>query len=179
MTSPVAASQYQPYPGAPGYPASDYLGAPYAPPPKSRTGLIVGAVIGVLVLCLAGSIGGGLLIARAINVAASPSAQPVTNPRTSSAVQADGSATLSASAATARYLGDLRELLLPRPAGSVPWSDFADADGKLTLDETAKLFTDPSSVGKELASYGFERGAVTHWSTGKVFVLIFLFQFDT
>ena len=164
-----------PYP-PPGYPAgNDYLGTPYAPRPKSRTGLIVGIVVGVLVLCLAGSVGGGLLIARSLDTTANA---PSTTAATSSTPQPSGSVTPTTSADTQRYRGDLRQLLLPRPAGTSPWEDFGDADGKLTLDETRKLFTEPDAVGKELSSYKFERGAVTHWSKDNVFVLIFLFQFD-
>ena len=165
-----------PYP-PPGYLAgNDYLGTPYPPRPKGRTGLIVGIVVGVLVLCLAGSVGGGLLIARSLDTTANG---PSTAAATSSTPQPRGSVTPWTSADTQRYLGDLRQLLLPRPAGTSPWVDFADADGKLTLGETKNLFTEPDAVGKELSSYKFERGAVTHWSKDKVFVLIFLFQFDS
>lgn len=180
----------------PGYPPQGYPVGAYPPPRKRRTGLIVGIVAIVLVLCVGGSIGGGLLIARTLDATAdgpaaplnpaspqvAPSSRPTpaTSPATSPSGVPSTRPTASVSAPAGQHFGgDLRELLLPRPAGTVPWKDFKDADGKLTLAETKGLFTSPDAVGDELSSYHFERGAVTHWGKGNVFVLIFLFQFDT
>jgi hypothetical protein len=171
------------YPGQPGYPPPDYSGTPYAPPvKKKRTGLIIGIVAGVLVLCVLGSVGGGLLIGRSLNAASAAASNAPTIP-TDDPLPTAGTTTptdrRTSTAAVPSYTGDLRTLLVARPTGAQPWKDFADADGKLTLAETTDLFEDPTAVEKELTSLKYQRGAVMHWSKSDVFVLIFLFQFDT
>ena len=182
--APQPAETY-PYSAAPeygAYPSPDYGG--YAPPPKRRTGLIAGIVIGVLVLCVAGSVGGGLAIVAALKPSSSasapnpgsPASYPGSPAATPSGRQTDAAATTPPAAT---FTGDLRTLLVPRPAGAKPWDEYAGSDGTLTLDQTTKLFVDPTGVGNELRKRNFARGAVMHWSDGDVFVLIFLFQFDS
>jgi hypothetical protein len=157
----------------------DYAGAAYAPPPKRNTGLIVGIVVGVLVLCLTGAIVGGALIFRGLNLDAGGQQTPPPSQGAGPSASAPVTAGPTSAAPPERFTGDLRTLLVARPSGAKPWSDIKDTDGKLTLDETANLFVDPGDVKTELSSFSFERGAVAHWSKSDVYVLILLFQFKS
>ena len=62
------------------------------------------------------------------------------------------------------FTGDLRDLLVPRPAGTKPWEDFVSPDGNLTADQAADLFQDEAAMKEDLESMDFRRGAVNHWS---------------
>jgi hypothetical protein len=176
---PYTPAQYQPQYLPPNYPEIDYGGAAYAPPPKRNTGLIVGIVVGVLVLCLTGAVVGGALVIRTLNLSAGgdPTGPALTTGPT--AAQPRSSSAPATTSSGERFTGDLRTLLLARPSGAKPWNDIKDADGKLTLDETANLFVEPGDVRSELSSLNFERGAVMHWTKSNVYVLILLFQFKS
>ncbi|MFG2872766.1 hypothetical protein [Streptomyces sp. NPDC048338] len=66
----------------------------------------------------------------------------------------------------AKTEGDLRKLLLPRPAGAKK-TDFADDDGWLTVPEYAREFDRPGpALGHELGN-GIRRVATTSWQTGE------------
>ncbi|WP_344654205.1 hypothetical protein [Cryptosporangium japonicum] len=86
------------YPGAPtsgypaaGYPAGGYGGYPPVPPPKkSRTGLILGIVAGVVVLLvIAGSIGAWALLSDEPEPTPTPTAAPTSQPPSPSAPPTD------------------------------------------------------------------------------------------
>ena len=77
----------------------------------------------------------------------------------------------------ARYTGDLRQLLLARPATAQLLTDPISADGMLSLDQAAKI-THPEAEAKlQLQAFGFQRGAVAQWRDGDAEVTIWLFQF--
>ena len=110
--------------GPPGYPPAGYPGAPYAPPPKRRTGLIVGIVATILVVCLGGGAVAAVLVLRNLNSTATPTAGP-----TASTPPIDPTTEPTAGPTTgdpggSDFNGDLRTLLIPRPAGANPWQDF-------------------------------------------------------
>jgi hypothetical protein len=176
---------YQPAPGGvgypppgyppPGYPPPGYPGAPYPAAPKRRTGLIVGLVV-VLVLCLGGGAVAAIVLLRNFN----PSANPTSGPSGSTPTRSTSEPTADATTPGTDFTGDLRPLLVPRPAGANPWENFASSDGTLDLDTAASLFQDEDAVKKDLSELNFERGAANHWSTqDRVDVLIILFQFES
>ncbi|MFH9723244.1 hypothetical protein ACH4M4_09755 [Streptomyces sp. NPDC017254] len=66
----------------------------------------------------------------------------------------------------AKAEGDLRKLLLPRPAGSKK-SDFADRDGWMPVNEFAANFKDQGSALDHQLDLGVRRIAVTSWKTGR------------
>lgn len=71
---PTAQPGY-PTPQPPGYPApGGYPGAPTPPPPKkSKTGLIIGIVVGAIVLCIGGVVGIGALVYNMRDTTETPS----------------------------------------------------------------------------------------------------------
>lgn len=74
--------------------------------------------------------------------------------------------------------GDLRKLLLSRPAGArenpAPWAD----DGWLSLDEYARDFESPDYMFEDLVGKGFRRAACSSWEQGEYRVTnIYLVQF--
>ncbi|WP_338494877.1 hypothetical protein [Streptomyces sp. SJL17-4] len=62
--------------------------------------------------------------------------------------------------------GDLRKLLLPKPAGAKK-AEFADADGWMRVSSFASQFTRPGSALDFQLDLGIRRIAVTSWVTGK------------
>jgi hypothetical protein len=161
------------YGAAPGYPAPGY--PPYAQPPKRRTGLIIGIVAVVLVVCLGGGAVAAVLVLRNLDPTASPTAGPSGSTPTSDTPTEPTAAPTTPS----NFTGDLRTLLVPRPSGAEPWQDFASDDGNLDLGTTAELFQDPDAMRKDLTDLNFERGAANHWSADDIDVLIILFQFES
>lgn len=174
---------YQPQPGypPPGYPVDpSYAGTPYAPPPRGRNGLLIGLVVVLVVLGLTGGIVGGIFVVRAINAGnttsqtTGPAGSPTGGAQSSTQPQTGSSAPAQV------FNGNLNQLLLPRPAGSKPWQDFAVKDGTvLTLAQMANLFTDEKEMTSDLQSFKYRRGAVNHWLQNKIFVLVLIFQFDS
>ncbi|MFC9794497.1 hypothetical protein ACFVJI_17790 [Streptomyces sp. NPDC127584] len=62
--------------------------------------------------------------------------------------------------------GDLRKLLLPKPAGAKK-SEFADADGWMHLSTFASRFNKPGNALDDQLEMGVRRIAVTSWATGE------------
>jgi hypothetical protein len=77
----------------------------------------------------------------------------------------------------AQFTGDLRQLLLARPATAQAANDPISSDGVLSLDQAA-LITHPEDESKaQLQAFGYQRGAVVQWRDGEAEVLVRLFQF--
>jgi hypothetical protein len=75
------------------------------------------------------------------------------------------------------YTGDLRRLLLARPATAQAADDPIGSDGVLSLDQAAQI-THPQDESKaKLVAFGYQRGAIVQWREGNAEVLIRLFQF--
>ncbi|MET9653910.1 hypothetical protein ABZZ44_27060 [Streptomyces sp. NPDC006460] len=66
----------------------------------------------------------------------------------------------------AKTEGDLRKLLLPKPAGAKK-ADFADDDGWLTVPEYASEFDRPGPALRHELGNGIRRVATTSWRTGE------------
>jgi len=181
--TPTTEYGYGPPPayGPPGYPPQPppgYPGAPYPPPPKrSRTGLIVGIIVGVLVLCIGGGVAAAVLVNQQLK---NNNANPTGGTNTGGTPTQGQSQPPTAGPTTppSDFTGDLRQLLVPRPSGADPWEDFPSKDGNLDLDTAADLFQDPGAMKNDLRDQHFRRGAVMHWTQGRVDVLIILFQFE-
>jgi hypothetical protein len=172
-----AVDPYDPYgygSPPPGYPIDPTYGAAAQPPPKRRrTGLIVGIIVTVLVLCVGGSLAGAVALMNAFDGGSNPppgtSAPPATTrPRATPTPTRPPD-----------YTGDLRRLLVPRPPGAEPWSDFPSDDGTLNARQASDLFQDEAAMRAELRDQRFRRGAANHWNQGGLDVLIILFQFET
>jgi len=73
--------------------------------------------------------------------------------------------------------GDLRELLLPRPAGAQDALFNAETDGWLTLPEFAELYKQPTGAFTRLLAEEFRRAAVADWREGTYSVEIRLVQY--
>ncbi|MFD8967536.1 hypothetical protein ACFV0C_21510 [Streptomyces sp. NPDC059568] len=63
--------------------------------------------------------------------------------------------------------GDLRKLLLKRPAGARESTEAGAADGWLSLDEYARDFEEPGFMFEDLAGAGFRRAAGASWEQGE------------
>jgi hypothetical protein len=143
------------YLGAPVYsaPPAGYAGYPPPAPPRRRTGLIVGIVSLVIVAVLAG-LGAFALVNRqeknANPTSGSPTAPPTAGPTTPVPTQTD-------------FFGDLRTLLLSRPANSSPYDKPLSKDGTLSADDIAQLYPNPDDVKQILANDGFRSAAVAQW----------------
>jgi hypothetical protein len=61
------------------------------------------------------------------------------------------------------YTGDLRKLLLPRPANATNAAD-PKSDGTISLDQAAAAFGDPTQGRTQLVTLGYQRGAIGEWS---------------
>jgi hypothetical protein len=175
QASPVAPGYGPPgYPPPPGYP-----GAPYAAPRKRRTGMIVGIIAAVVAVCLIGGAVATVLVLRNLNTTATPTAGPsASTPQTEPTTDPTSGPT-TGNPGGSDFTGDLRTLLLPRPAGANPWQDFPTSDGNLDLDTAAELFQDPDAVKKDLTTMHFRRGAANHWTADDIDVLLILFQFES
>ncbi|MEU4350074.1 hypothetical protein [Streptomyces sp. NPDC023838] len=102
-----------------------------------------------------------------------PLSQPVV-------AQAKGKAPAPLSAAQdrkARSDGDLRDMLLKRPAGASDAEYPAGHDGWLSMSEYAESFTRPAGAFRQLVSEEFRRAAVADWREGSLGVRIRLIQF--
>ncbi|GAA0626550.1 hypothetical protein GCM10010394_66620 [Streptomyces crystallinus] len=73
--------------------------------------------------------------------------------------------------------GDLRTLLLKRPAGASEAEQPAGHDGWMSMSEYAEGFTQPGAAFSALVSKEFRRAAVTDWRDGSLGVEIRLIQF--
>ncbi|WP_240436087.1 MULTISPECIES: hypothetical protein [Streptomyces] len=142
-------------------------------PPRRRgrtTALIAGAaVLGVV----AGSCTGYLIQADREPTKLSSLSQPTL-------VQAKGPAPEPLSAAQDRRVktdGDLRKLLLKKPAGA-KGADWASSDSWMTLADLAELGDKPDETFSDLVSDEFRRAADTGWEIGGTYsVEVRLVQF--
>ncbi|MFE5943802.1 hypothetical protein [Streptomyces sp. NPDC056480] len=66
----------------------------------------------------------------------------------------------------AKAEGDLRKLLLPKPAGARK-SEFADVDGWLRVSTFASQFNRPGNALDDLLETGIRRVAATSWAAGE------------
>lgn len=73
--------------------------------------------------------------------------------------------------------GDLRELLLPRPADAQDALFNTETDGWLTLPEYAELYKQPTGAFTRLLAEEFRRAAVADWREGTYSVEIRLVQY--
>jgi hypothetical protein len=99
------------------------------------------------------------------------------------AVPTSAPATTPAAAPTtpAGFTGDLRTLLLTKPAGATPLSHEGAADGTLSLTEAAAPYTDSAQVAKEMRDLEYQQGAVTAWHDTKlrdVYVTLNQFRYE-
>ncbi len=126
-------------------------------PPRRRARVVVAVVLVVFAAAITAAI---LRSTRQPDHAASPSgSHPAETP------------------VAGGYTGDLRQLLLARPATAQPPADPISADGVLWLDQAA-LITHPEAEAKvQLQGFGYQRGAVVQWRDGAAEVIIRLFQF--
>src|SRR5215470_17884849 len=60
------------------------------------------------------------------------------------------------------FTGDLRTLLLPRPATATNAAD-PKSDGTITIEQAAASFGDPTQGMTQLRALGYERGAIEEW----------------
>jgi hypothetical protein len=141
--------------------------------------MIIGIIAGVLVLCVGVTVVSALVFGRALknNAGGNPTSSQSTGTTTSPGNTTEP--TTSGPTQGPDFTGDLRELLLPRPAGTDPWEDFPSKDGNLDLQTTAELFQDPDQMKSDLNDQHYRRGAVMHWTASdRTDVLIILFQFE-
>ncbi|MER7908497.1 hypothetical protein [Streptomyces sp. NPDC096068] len=66
----------------------------------------------------------------------------------------------------AKAQGDLRKLLLPKPAGAKK-AEYTDADGWMDVSRFASAFNRPSQALDHQLDLGIRRVAVTSWATGE------------
>ncbi|MFQ6141488.1 hypothetical protein ACLMNJ_00235 [Streptomyces seoulensis] len=128
--------------------------------PRGRTTLMIAAaaVLGVV----AGSCTGYLIQADRRPTALPPLSQPVVP-------QATGEVEPLSAAQDRRVKvdGDLRKLLVERPAGAQDADSAPGQDGWLDQAAYAEQYTQPSGVFIDLARDGFRRSAVTSWQVGE------------
>ncbi len=145
------------------------------PPRKSRTGLVIGLVIGAVVVVIGIGAGGYAL--------AQPDGRPATaatGPAQPAAAPATPSATPSTVASPKDHSGDLRRFLLPAPESSDPWSKPVSKDGRLTLRQVASGYQDTTSATDYLHGLAFQAGAVRTWvEADGTSVEIDLYRFGT
>jgi hypothetical protein len=159
-------------------PYLDYGGTPYAPAPRRSTGTMLGIGAVVAVIALAALVGIGYLAYTVVSNAAAPDpTRPVIGTTSTGAGPTAKPNTTPPKASV--FDGDLRTLLVQRPAGAQPWDKLKNEDGNLTLDEVVALFSNNVEMRNDLKSFNFKRAAVAHWSKDNVFVLILVFQFNT
>lgn len=138
---------------------------------RGRTPLLIagGAVLGVV----AGLCTGYTVQAGRAPTPLPPLSQPVL-------AQAKGKAPAPLSAAQDRKAasdGDLRNMLLKRPAGASDVDRPAGHDGWLPMSEYAEYYTEPDEEFRNLLSEEFRRAAVADWREGSLGVTIRLVQF--
>lgn len=144
---------------------------PRLPRKRGRTGLLisVAAVLGVV---------GGVCTGYVIQAGRSPDPLP---PLSQSVVgQARGKASAALPADQDRKTktdGDLRKLLLSRPAGAQDAVFTPGEDGWLSLTDYAETFHKPAGAFSNLMSRDFRRAAVTTWQDGPYTVQIRLIQY--
>ncbi|MFF9626410.1 hypothetical protein [Streptomyces griseosporeus] len=138
---------------------------------RGRTALLIctAAVLGLV----AGTCTGYLIQADRTPTKLPPLSQPVLK-------QSTGKGPEPLSAAQDRKVrtdGDLRKLLLKKPAGAkdVGWP--TSHDGWMDLAEYADMYTKPGDAFGDLVADEFRRAAVTAWDTGDTTVEIRLIQF--
>ncbi|MEU4652384.1 hypothetical protein AB0G32_00285 [Streptomyces sp. NPDC023723] len=137
---------------------------------KGRTALLIcaAAVLGVI----AGTCGGYLVQADREPTRLAPLSQTALARGTG-----DGPEPLPASRdRQVRTAGDLRELLVKKPAGTREADWLAD-DGWLDLAAYSDTFTEPAGAFENLVEQEFRRAAVTGWETDDGTVEVRLIQF--
>jgi hypothetical protein len=150
------------YPGAPSAYPGAAAGYPVAPPKKSRTGLIIGLVIGAVVLLVLCAVGIGALALSnnkgGISANSGTSAPPTTEKH---------------------FTGDLRDILIKVPAGAQKVRpNSASEDGTVTLESAASFlyYTQPNAAA-QLSSFGYVKGAMVAFLQNGHQVTSALFQF--
>jgi hypothetical protein len=146
----------QPYSAPPLFPAASpgvYGGYPPPAPPRRRAGLVLG-IAGLAVVAVLAALGAFALVSRQEKnnnpTAGSPTVSPTAGASTPAPAQTD-------------FFGDLRTLLLSRPANASAYDKPLSKDGTLTADQIAQLYPNPNDVKQILTNDGFESAAVAQW----------------
>jgi hypothetical protein len=161
------------YPPPPGGPSPQTL--PFGMPRRRRGLLMTLAAFGLVLLVA----GGGVLGFMAVRGLRGGLAADDPGPTPAATTTAAPSPTAEPTKGPAHFAGDLRDLLIDRPAGSSRWSDFPSEDGSMTVDQMVAAFDDWDELGDKLRSLNYERGAAMHWTRrGGEAALVLLFQFD-
>jgi hypothetical protein len=153
------------------YPPYAYPGQ-YPQPPKRKVWpilLIGGLVVFVLIVVL--GVGAAIIATgrkntpTGLNTTGSPTAPVATSPPKPTFVP---------------FSGDLRTLLVARPAGATKDSNDGNgnADGTVTLEQAAQTYSDVEFGKTHMQEFGYQQGATESWHEGDHYsVQIVLFQF--
>jgi hypothetical protein len=138
-----------------------------APPKKSRTGLIVGLVIGAVVLLVLCAVGIGAL-ALSNNKQGGSASSGAQAPTVSQPPPAEK-----------HFTGDLRTILIKPPAGAQTVKpNSASEDGTVTLENAASfLYYTQANAAAQLTSFGYVKGAMVAFVQNGHQVTSALFQF--
>jgi hypothetical protein len=140
-------------------------GWPPVPPPKrSRVGLIIGVVAGVIVLlCAVGIV--ALVATGNVTVFTEANAPPASGGNTTAATH---------------FTGDLRDILIKPPAGAETGKpNAANDDGTVTLENAASFLYSTAAFGpSQLRSFGYSRGAMVAFAQNGYQITSALFQFQ-
>ncbi|WP_194921680.1 hypothetical protein [Catenulispora rubra] len=140
---------------------------------KRRTGLLFSSAV---VLGLVGGTVGGFLIQRARSATPLPPFQQTLAAAAGSGIADPRDATTDDGA---KLDGDLRAVLLAKPAGAKDMTGFAPREW-FTIGDLAEYYRNPSSALMKLNAEGFRRAARTGWTLADgTYVEIDLVQFRT
>lgn len=145
-------------------------GAAVAPPRRRRGAVIlISAMVAVILLAAGGTVA-YLRLRPAAGTAVNAAASPTTSP----------TPVITVPPTTPPFSGDLRTLLLPKPAGAkAQANDHESTNGNVSIEQAAEVFGGSDMVS-QLRELGFQRGALTGWSDSKGYlVFIELYQFET
>jgi hypothetical protein len=80
-----------------------------------------------------------------------------------------------------KFTGDLRTLLLAKPAGAKSIeADQGSPDGTLTIDQLAQTYGNPAAAATWLKRVGYQRGIIRGWEERRGYqVFDAIYQFDT
>jgi hypothetical protein len=153
----------------PGQPGAATGWPPVPPQKKSRTGLIVGLIIGAVVLLLLCGIGIVALVANSGS----------TNTPDAANTPTSGGRTTTTTPAETHFTGDLRSILIQPPAGAQTGKpNAASDDGTVTLENAASfLYYTQASGPSQLRTFGYSRGAMVAFAQNGHQVTSALFQF--
>ncbi|MFF8607985.1 hypothetical protein ACF06X_18810 [Streptomyces sp. NPDC015346] len=140
--------------------------SPSAPKPRRR----IGRTVGLIAVAAVFGVVGGTAVGYGIQAERAPTPLPALNqvdlPYPSPLPKGQEPKPLSAAEdRKVKTDGDLRKLLLPKPAGAKK-AEFADADGWMSLAAYADEYDHPDRALSYQLGNGFRRVATTSWKTG-------------